>query len=64
MSPFAAPVRGISRPVAESISETYLLEDSRAVALARRDAGGHGITPQTLGELGVWIGQTLTTRAV
>jgi phospholipase/carboxylesterase len=38
---------------------TYLLTDSAAPAYARRDPGGHGITPQTLAELGGWIGERL-----
>jgi phospholipase/carboxylesterase len=33
----------------------YLLTDSGAAAYARRDPGGHGISAQTLGELGGWI---------
>jgi phospholipase/carboxylesterase len=33
----------------------YLLTDSGAPAYARRDPGGHGISAQTLGELGGWI---------
>ena len=38
---------------------TYLLTDSAASAHARRDPSGHGITPQTLAELGGWIGERL-----
>ena len=38
---------------------TYLLTDSAAPAYARRDPGGHGITPQTMAELGGWIGERL-----
>ena len=37
----------------------YLLGDSAAPAYARRDPGGHGITAQTLGELGGWLGERL-----
>jgi phospholipase/carboxylesterase len=33
----------------------YLLVDSGASALGRRDPGGHGITSSTLAELGRWI---------
>ena len=33
----------------------YLLAESGAAAHARRDPGGHGITGQTLAELGTWI---------
>ena len=38
---------------------TYLLTDSAAPAYARRDPGGHGITAETLAELGGWIGERL-----
>ncbi len=38
----------------------YLLGESGAAPYARRDPGGHGITPQTLGELGGWIHERLT----
>jgi phospholipase/carboxylesterase len=44
----------------------YLLTDSAAPAYARRDPGGHGITGQTVAELGGWIGERLdflTSRA-
>lgn len=44
----------------------YLLSDSAAPTYARRDPGGHGITGQTLAELGGWIGERLdflTSRA-
>jgi phospholipase/carboxylesterase len=34
---------------------TYLTEDSGAPVTARRDPGGHGISAQTLAELGDWI---------
>ena len=37
----------------------YLLAESAASAHARRDPSGHGITPQTLAELGGWIGERL-----
>jgi phospholipase/carboxylesterase len=37
----------------------YLLTDSAAPTYARRDPGGHGITGQTLAELGGWIGERL-----
>ncbi|HEU4810548.1 MAG TPA: serine esterase [Nocardioides sp.] len=33
----------------------YLVGDSGATAHARRDPGGHGITEQTLAELGAWL---------
>jgi len=33
----------------------YLLTESGAAAHSRRDPGGHGITGQTLAELGAWI---------
>jgi len=38
---------------------SYLLTESAAPAYARRDPGGHGITAQTLAELGGWIGERL-----
>jgi phospholipase/carboxylesterase len=38
---------------------TYLLTDSGARTHARRDPGGHGITPETLRELGGWIAERL-----
>jgi phospholipase/carboxylesterase len=38
----------------------YLLVESGAAPYARRDPGGHGITPQTLGQLGGWIQERLT----
>ncbi|HJR37334.1 MAG TPA: phospholipase [Nocardioidaceae bacterium] len=38
---------------------SYLLTDSAAPAYARRDPGGHGITAQTLAELGGWISERL-----
>ena len=34
---------------------SYLHGDSGATVTSRRDPGGHGITAQTLGELGAWI---------
>ena len=37
----------------------YLLTDSAAPAYARRDPGGHGITTETVAELGRWIGERL-----
>lgn len=37
----------------------YLLTDSAAPTYARRDPGGHGITAQTVAELGGWIGERL-----
>jgi len=37
----------------------YLLTDSAAPTYARRDPGGHGITGQTLAELGGWIRERL-----
>ena len=36
---------------------SYLLGDSGAPPCARRDPGGHGITAQTLGELGGWLSE-------
>jgi phospholipase/carboxylesterase len=45
----------------------YVLEGSEASAHARRDPGGHGISAQTLAELGFWIqelvGSTPTVQA-
>ena len=38
---------------------SYLLTDSAAPTYARRDPGGHGITAETLTELGGWIGERL-----
>ncbi len=38
---------------------SYLLTDSAAPTYARRDPGGHGITAQTLAELGGWVGERL-----
>ncbi len=38
---------------------SYLLTDSAAPAYARRDPGGHGITAQTVAELGGWIAERL-----
>jgi phospholipase/carboxylesterase len=38
---------------------SYLLADSAAPTYARRDPGGHGITAQTLAELGGWISERL-----
>lgn len=38
---------------------SYLLTDSAAPTYARRDPGGHGITAQTVAELGGWIGERL-----
>ncbi len=38
----------------------YLLTDSAAPAYARRDPGGHHISPRTLGELGGWIHERLS----
>ena len=34
---------------------SYLLDESGADVTARRDPGGHGITVETLAELGAWI---------
>ena len=34
---------------------TYLVEESGASVQARRDPGGHGISAQTLAELGFWL---------
>jgi phospholipase/carboxylesterase len=41
----------------------YLNGDSGASVHARRDPGGHGITGQTLAELGGWIGELLAPAA-
>ncbi|MBD1540256.1 phospholipase [Arthrobacter sp. S13_S34] len=41
----------------------YLLTDSAAPAYARRDPGGHGITRETLAELGGWIRERLAFLA-
>ncbi|GAA3401526.1 luciferase domain-containing protein [Pseudarthrobacter polychromogenes] len=41
----------------------YLLTDSAAPAYARRDPGGHGITGETLAELGGWIRERLAFLA-
>jgi phospholipase/carboxylesterase len=38
---------------------SYLLTDSGAAPYARRDPGGHGITAETVGELGAWITERL-----
>ena len=38
---------------------TYLLGDSGAPTYARRSPGGHGITEETLAELGGWIAERL-----
>src|SRR5690606_24279708 len=38
---------------------SYLLGVSAAPAYARRDPGGHGITAQTLAELGGWLSERL-----
>jgi phospholipase/carboxylesterase len=37
----------------------YLLAESGAPAYARRDPGGHGITAQTVAELGGWLAERL-----
>lgn len=37
----------------------YLLTESAAPTYARRDPGGHGVTGQTVAELGGWIGERL-----
>jgi len=37
----------------------YLLGESGAPAYARRDPGGHGLTPTTVAELGGWIAERL-----
>ncbi len=41
----------------------YLLGDSGAAPYARRDPGGHGITAQTLVELGGWLAERLAYLA-
>lgn len=41
----------------------YLLTESAAPAYARRDPGGHGITGETLAELGGWIRERLAFLA-
>jgi phospholipase/carboxylesterase len=38
---------------------TYLLGESGARTSARRDPGGHGLTPQTVAELGGWVADRL-----
>ena len=38
---------------------SYLLTDSGAAPYARRDPGGHGLTAETVGELGAWITERL-----
>jgi len=38
---------------------SYLLGDSGAPTYARRDPGGHGITPDTAAQLGGWIAERL-----
>lgn len=38
---------------------TYLLGDSGAPSYARRDPGGHGLTNDTIAELGGWIAERL-----
>lgn len=42
---------------------TYLLGDSGAPTYARRHPGGHGITEETLAELGGWIAERLAFLA-
>lgn len=37
----------------------YLLGDSGAPTYARRDPGGHGLTAETVGELGGWVAERL-----
>ncbi|MFJ6281157.1 alpha/beta hydrolase [Arthrobacter subterraneus] len=37
----------------------YLLGDSGAPTYARRDAGGHSLSPQTVDELGGWVAERL-----
>ena len=37
----------------------YLLTDSGAAPYARRDPGGHGLTAETVAELGAWISERL-----
>ncbi|MGY2744097.1 alpha/beta hydrolase [Arthrobacter sp. UYCu723] len=41
----------------------YLVTESAASAYARRDPGGHGVTGQTLAELGGWIHERLAFLA-
>ena len=38
----------------------YLLTQSGAHVLAHRVAGGHQVTPETVGELAGWISRTLS----
>jgi phospholipase/carboxylesterase len=40
----------------------YLRGESGAVATARREPGGHGLTPAALAALGDWVGE-LASRA-
>jgi phospholipase/carboxylesterase len=42
----------------------YLLTESAASAHGRRDPGGHGITSQTLAELGRWVEDRVADAAV
>ena len=42
---------------------TYLLGESGAVATARRDPGGHGITEATLATVGEWLTEDLRLTA-
>jgi phospholipase/carboxylesterase len=37
----------------------YLVDESGASVHARRDPGGHGISTQTLAELGFWLSERL-----
>ncbi|WP_411374476.1 phospholipase [Arthrobacter sp. MPF02] len=43
---------------------TYLLNESGAPTYARRDPGGHSLTPQTVNELGGWIAERLQFLAL
>jgi phospholipase/carboxylesterase len=50
---------------AELLARTwsYLLTDSGAAPYARRDPGGHGLTADTIGELGAWTTERLAYLA-
>src|SRR4029453_9071858 len=41
----------------------YLLTDSGAAPYARRDPGGHGLTAETVAELGGWLSERLAYLA-
>lgn len=43
---------------------TYLTRESGASTHARRDPGGHGLTPATVTELDAWVTETLARRGL